>query len=689
MPRRSLATIVAAALVAICLTPAAAPAAPGVVPAAIPLATGWQKLADHGNLGVGGGYWRLDTRHSWLPAAVPGVITAQTTRATWPGEIEWYRATFNAPAATPGFTYDVHFGQVRRTAQVWLNGVRLGRHDDPYVPFDLPTRGALRPGARNVLVVRVDNRKSPAMREGWWNWGGITRPVTLVPRGALELQDPAVLSDVHCPDGGAGCTAAAQVDGTLVNRSDHPVTAPRVTLALGAGLRKTVQARSLAPGEQARLRFRLPVPQPRLWSPGNPQLYDVTLTTSAGDVPQQADRWRTGLRGVQVRDGMLRLNGRQLRLRGAAVQEDIPGRGPALDDADIAQIVRELKAVHANVTRAHYLLNPRLLDALDAAGIMVWSQAPIYHRDTLLRTPQQRDAALATVRGTILAARNHPSVITHSVANELSPVPDTVPGTRDFLAAARALAHELDPTLPASVDLLSYPGYGRQAAYAAFPLLGINSYFGWYTGKAQHSVARLADLGPYLDRMRRLYPAQGLEVTEFGAESTFAGPATEKETFAFQTDYLKNVLAIIERRPFIGGAIYWTLREFAVKPHWVGGFTRPGVARDSIHHKGLITYAGRRKPAWAVAEKEFAGLSDFRSVSPAAAAGVPDDTGGGGALVAVGMALGLLALLIVDGWAVTGIWRRGRRLRARQRTAGGRAGARTEAGQEPASARAA
>ena len=101
---------------------------------------------------------------------------------------------------------------------------------------------------------------------------------------------------------------------------------------------------------------------------------------------------------------------------GQPIHEDVKGRGPALTDADMDAIVAKLRTLHANVTRAHYLLNARLLDRLDRAGIMVWSQAPIYHRDRLLETPAQRAVALSTVRGTVLGARIHPSVITDSVA---------------------------------------------------------------------------------------------------------------------------------------------------------------------------------------------------------------------------------------------------------------------------------
>ena len=162
---------------------------------------------------------------------------------------------------------------------------------------------------------------------------------------------------------------------------------------------------------------------------------------------------------------------------------------------------------------------------------MVWSQAPIYHRDRLLVTPEpaRRGAGRRSAAPSSPRAR-HASVITHSVANELSAIPDEVPGTAELPARARPRwTRDLDPTLPVSVDLLSYPGYGRQATYARnFDLLGINSYFGWYPGKPNRSTARLQDLGPYLRRMRALYPRQALMITEFGAESTFQGPATSR-----------------------------------------------------------------------------------------------------------------------------------------------------------------
>jgi beta-glucuronidase len=346
-----------------------------------------------------------------------------------------------------------------------------------------------------------------------------------------------------------------------------------------------------------------------------------------------------------------------LDLRGASIQEDAPGRGPALTDADVESTVQELKSLGANVTRAHYLLDERLLRRFDEEGIMVWSQAPVYHRDRLLRTPGQRSLELDSLRNTILAARNHASVITNSVANELTPQPDEVKTTRVWMLNAAELARDLDPTVPVSVDVLSYPGVPRQHTYDAFDMLGINSYYGWYEGKPDRSTANLADLEPYLRAMHAKYPDQALVMTEFGAEATEPGPADVKQTYAFQSRYLERNLDIIDRLGFMGGAIYWTAREFAVKPNWDGG-AQP-LVRDSIHNKGLIAYDGTPKPAFAVARAAFRATPLYRD-DPAAVARAELSQSPGIAL-RMALVLGVLAfvaaLLLLDALCLRDIWR--------------------------------
>jgi beta-galactosidase/beta-glucuronidase len=573
----------------------------------------WEFRVDPLDVGRFSGWAANSSPNGWKPKPVPSVFDSDPVPEEFGGTVAWYRRTFTPPDLPAGFAWAIRFEQVRRSARVWLNGRPLGSNDNPYLPFTVLGEG-MRPGAFNTLTVRVDNRKPGVVREGWWNWGGITRPVSLVPVGPAHLENLGLLPQLQCGSGGR-CRASVLVDGQVRNRTAAPL-APVVGVSLrspsGTVSQRTVVLRPVGPGAVAPVRFSVPVSgTPQLWSPSNPSLYGAWVQTSVQGAPVQLDRLRIGLRSIKVSDGLLYLNGRPLQLRGASIQEDLPGRGPALDAAGMDSIVGDLKHLGANATRAQYLLNDRLLSKLDAAGIMVWSQAANYHDDVQLRTAAGRDEALRVVRATILAARNHPSVFTHSVANELSPTPDAVPPTRTFLQQAAGLARRLDPTLPPSLDILSYPGFPRQHTYDLFPLLGINSYFGWYKGKAGHYVGSFSGLRPYLDSIRAHYPRQAVMMTEFGAEASQHGPVARKQTYEFQARYLRRTLDVVKANPWLAGAIYWTAREFAVKPFWDGGADIPFLQRDSIHKKGLISYDGTPKPAAALARQIFTETPPF------------------------------------------------------------------------------
>ena len=629
-------------------------------PAPVPLAQAWQYSPDPADRGLTANWQGGYMGATWEPSTVPHVFDSRPLESLFKGAVGWYRVAFEGPATAPGTGWWLRFEQVRRTARVWLNGREIGSNAQPYTPFQLPAVG-LKPGRLNMLVVRADNRRTPGTREGWWNWGGITRPVSLVPRGPVVLHDAGVVPARTCDDGGENCRWDAIVDGWLENRSTRSQQ-PAVRLTLrapdGATSVGSARPRTLRPGERVRVRFAVAVKgDPKLWEPEDPNLYDATVRTLIGARVVQADRRRVGLRTVKVVNGALRLNDRVPDLRGASIQEDTPGRGPALTDADIETTVEELKSLGANVTRAHYLLDERLLRRFDEEGIMVWSQAPVYHRDAMLKTPGQRSFELDALRNTILSARNHPSVIVNSVANELTPQPDEVKTTRVWMQNAAELARDLDPTVPVAIDVLSYPGIRRQKAYDAFDLLGINSYYGWYEGKPDRSTANLADLEPYLRAMHAKYPTKALVMTEFGAEATEPGPGDIKQTYAFQTDYIKRNLDIIDRLGFMGGAIYWTASEFAVKPRWDGG-AHP-LVRDSIHNKALIAYDGSPKPAFAVTRDAFKGTPLYRDDPVAVVRAELSESTSivTRSLLIIVVLGGIAALLIIDAICLRDIWR--------------------------------
>jgi hypothetical protein len=582
-----------------------APTSPLRPPAAIALDTGWQLAVDPRDVGLNAD-WARGLPSGAASVSLPNDFNPNVTRAANRGTVAWYALRFTAPPAVAGRTWNVRFEEVRRSAVVWLNGLRIGGSGEPYAPFTLPAT-SLRPGASNLLVVRVANRKGAgSFPQDWWNWGGIVRGVSLQPVGRLTLDDLGVMPDLGCR---YRC-GDLLVRGSVRNVSGTPLRGGievRVSSPAGSAFSVREPVGAVMPGEAVPVSFRVRLPgAPELWSPSNPALYGVQVATVAGSRVEQVNTVHVGMRSVRVRDGVLYLNGRRLWLHGAAIHEDVDGRGAALDPGDVNTIVSQLQSVGANVTRAHYLLSNSLLDALDAAGIMVWSQPPVDHADALLAHPAGRKRALAMLRATIVGERSHPSVVVDSVANELSPTPNTTPGTRSYLRQAIALARRLDPAALVGLDTYCYPNFPAQRVYRSLDVLGIDSYFGWYTGLPGHSVASFAQLEPFLRQSHARYRKQALVVSEFGAEGLYEGPAAIKGTYGFQSEYLRRTYAVLDQLPFMNGSIYWALRDFAVSPGWTGGAQLPlGYPTDGLNHKGLIAYNGTEKPAFAVAAQLF------------------------------------------------------------------------------------
>jgi hypothetical protein len=578
------------------------------LPGPIALTSGWQYLPDQANQGRDQG-WQTDgaPKLHWSPVAVPSTFNPNLSRQGYNGQVGWYKVAFTGPSLKGLTSWWVRFDEVRRNARVWLNGKSIGGNADPYAPFALQA-SSLRPGQPNLLVVRVDNiRRQSSWPEDWWNWGGIVRPVTLEPVGRIALADLGVMPELGC---NYRC-GDVLVQGRLQNMTHAPLR-PELAIDVqspsGLTSASSYTTRSIKPGASVYVNFRVPVRgTPDRWAPGHPALYKVTVSTEAQGHREQQDSLRVGMRSIHVQGGVLYLNGKRLWLHGAAIHEDMPGRGAALTDRDIATIVSELRSAGANITRAHYLLDDRLLSALDAAGIMVWTQPPLDHADLVLRSAAGRAAALTVLKATIAGSRSHPSVIVNSVGNELSPTADTTPGTRSYLEQAVGLARQLDPTAPVALDTYCYPGFPPQRIYSNFDVIGISSYFGWYTGLPGHSITDFNQLAPFLEQSHARYPRQALVVAEFGAEGRFDGAASTKGSYQFQSDYLQKTVGVLDRLPFMNGSIYWTLREFAVNPWWTGGVQLPpGAKADGIHHKGLLAYNGTEKPAFSVAQRLFA-----------------------------------------------------------------------------------
>lgn len=125
---------------------------------------------------------------------VPGDWNTQRPQLYYYEGTVWYRKHFTYDLQ-PGKRLFLNFGAVNYEAIVWLNGKRLGSHIGGFTAFNFEITNLLKEGV-NSLVVKVDNKRRPegvpTVNADWWNFGGITRPVTLVEVPSTYIRGPAL-----------------------------------------------------------------------------------------------------------------------------------------------------------------------------------------------------------------------------------------------------------------------------------------------------------------------------------------------------------------------------------------------------------------------------------------------------------------------------------------------------------------
>ncbi len=485
----------------------------------------------------------------------------------------WYRKKFDAPALRQDRRYFVQVGAANYFADVYLNGKKLGRHVGGFTPFAFEVTGLVR-AKDNSLVIRVDNTRRPeavpTVNTDWWNYGGLTREVAL-------LETPATfIRDYH----------------VQLKRGSRDRIAVRVTLD---GAKQPQVVRVVIPaaklegeaqtGADGVAELELVAPDLALWSPKNPQLYDVEI--ASGD-DHLADR--IGFRTIETRSTDILLNGESIFLRGISLHEENPLRGGRANSPEDARLLLGwAKELGCNFVRlAHYPHNEHMARVADEMGLMLWEEIPVYWT-IQWENPATLENARNQLRELILRDRNRASVIVWSVANE---TPVSEPRTR-FLKNLVALARSLDGArlVSAAMEVHAEPGDGNHKIvddpFGEYTdLLSFNQYVGWYDG-----------LPDKLEHVRwTLKYEKPVVISEFGADALqgLHGDRLTRFSEEYQEDLYRKTLAMLQKIPAWRGTTPWILCDFRSPrrplPH----------VQDGWNRKGLIGENGTRKKAFYV-----------------------------------------------------------------------------------------
>lgn len=357
--------------------------------------------------------------------AIHGKVPA-LSGPSWRDEVvAWYECFFELPEAAargPSTMLQITFGACGHSTQVWLNGIPLTTiegevaHLGEYTSFsyEVPEE-ALRPV--NRLTVRVaatmdaeiprGKQESHVYKRGgiWYQtYTGAVRSVWLetVDRNRLRSRIGVV----------------SVVEDNLVRFNFtlriHDPGQYRLHLAIkdqsGTGQLVAVEQYplKLEAGEKFQ-RVVVEIPQATVWSPGNPQLYQLiaSLVDESGYSSQIEALF--GLRKIEARGRFVYLNNESIYLDGILYQP-----GTATYDG-MARHMRAMKELGCNLVRIHIAgIDPRICSLADEIGLLLWVEVPSPHSST----ERSRTNHYAELQRMLTLLESHPSVVIWSLYNE-------------------------------------------------------------------------------------------------------------------------------------------------------------------------------------------------------------------------------------------------------------------------------
>ncbi|WP_245792313.1 glycoside hydrolase family 2 protein [Teredinibacter waterburyi] len=504
---------------------------------------------------------------------VPGDWNTQLERLFFYEGTVWYQKSFSLTKNSHK-RYVLYFDAVNYEAVVYVNGEKVGRHEGGFTPFQFDVTKQLQAGD-NFVVVKVDNRRErdniPTVNTDWWNYGGITRPVTILELDRTYISDYTLSLDLQ-----ARALGKSRISGWVQLSGDSPKGNTNIHLQLPElGLDSALDVDSSG---KASFSFEA---NPQRWAPQNPKLYKVVFRYGSETLEDEI-----GFRDIRVQGEDIVLNGEPIYLRGISIHEEKPGgEGRAWSEAEAVKILTMAKELGCNFVRlAHYPHNENMLRAADRLGLLVWSEIPVYwtvqfESEAVYQKAEQQLTEM------IQRDKNRAAIILWSVANE-------TPNHNlrfTFLKKLVAKARQLDATrlITAASDTQQTVGGAKKIddPFAELvDVIGINTYCGWYSDKPSDCAAM---------RWQSDYNKPVI-ISEFGAGALAGlhGDKNARWTEEYQDDVYRYNLEMIDKIPFVKGMTPWILKDFR-SPR------RPlPEIQDYWNRKGLVSESGERKQAW-------------------------------------------------------------------------------------------
>jgi beta-galactosidase len=401
------------------------------------------------------GWRKLDLPHDWgIEGPFKQEYPGETGKLPWWG-VAWYRKHFNVPASDSGKQFYLDVDGAMSYAAVWLNGQFVGGWPYGYSSWRLDLTPYLKPGAENVLAIRLDN---PPASSRWYPGGGIYRNVWLVKTAPVHvghwgtcLTTPEISRE--------SATLNLKVSVENCSKSEAKVKVMTDIYALNSDGKRagrpiasaTPDSLTVAPASNATTAMTATIRNPKLWSLKQPNRYVALNTIEQNGKIIDIQETPFGLRTIKfTADNGFLLNGERVPLNGVCDHHDLGALGAALNPRALERQLELLKEMGCNAIRtSHNPPAPELLDLCDRMGFVVMDEA----FDCWVRGKTRNDYHLLfpdwherDLRALVRRDRNHPCVILWSIGNEISE--QGSPAGHKVAGELAAIVHSEDRTRP-------------------------------------------------------------------------------------------------------------------------------------------------------------------------------------------------------------------------------------------------
>lgn len=337
-----------------------------------------------------------------------------------------YRTSFSLSESDLVNQQRIIFDGVNSAFHLWCNGTWIGYSQDSRLPSEFDLTPHLIAGKNNiaVMVMRWSDGSYLEDQDMWW-LSGIFRDVTLLSKPKNHIKDVFITPDLD----------ACYRDGTLSIKTE--ISAPehyQVQTQLFEDKKAVTQAHIDTPhnrriderGSYSDVVYQtLSIQEPKKWTAETPNLYRLVVSLlDENGCHIESESYQVGFRKIEMTDGLLKLNGKPLLIRGVNRHEHHPELGHVMTEEDMIQDICLMKQNNFNAVRtSHYPNHPRWYELCDQYGLYVCDEANIETHgmepmNRLSSDPQWLHALMSRYTQMVMRDKNHPSIILWSLGNE-------------------------------------------------------------------------------------------------------------------------------------------------------------------------------------------------------------------------------------------------------------------------------